>query len=456
MKTARTCTLIGILAVAVFAASPTVAGAQGTPQLLPGQESIPTPTAQSAPVQPVADGNGTASGSASNNVAFDNGLWDGASIGEGCSLCGGGSCNPPDWYTEQGVRFFGRSKPRHMALGYLETVIGSTDEGISEKFSDRSAAPNMSVAYEMTLGHYFARDTLNRDHFVEFSFWGLNRFRDVASVTSTQRLTQSSGDNTITAGNLYSPYAVFKTSSLLGGTLALTGTLVPGFDEVEKYTTYYSSYTNNFEINGRIVPRGEDDQVVLHPDGKWRRECRPGRYISYLYGLRFMKIDETFRFHGLGLTETHDSSGTLIDSVVNSGEYDVCTHNNLLGLQIGADMMFRECRWSWGLRAKVGPYVNFADQVSNVAAGVDGETPDFSQHLSSARHVAALIGEVGLTATYKFRPNLVGRASYDMMWVTGLALAPEQLQFAVSPVNQINTNGTAVMHGPSLGLEWLW
>ena len=37
-----------------------------------------------------------------------------------------------------------------------------------------------------------------------------------------------------------------------------------------------------------------------------------------------------------------------------------------------------------------------------------------------------------------------------------LALAPEQLQFVTSPVNQINTNGTIVYQGPSLGLEWLW
>ena len=131
---------------------------------------------------------------------------------------------------------------------------------------------------------------------------------------------------------------------------------------------------NNFEINGRISPRGREDQLVLHPDGKWRRECQPGRYISYLYGLRFMQIDETFRFHGQGVTDTYDSSGKLIDSVTNAGDYDVVTHNNLLGLQFGADMIFRECRWSWGIRAKVGPYVNFADQTSDIAAG-QGQTP---------------------------------------------------------------------------------
>jgi hypothetical protein len=42
------------------------------------------------------------------------------------------------------------------------------------------------------------------------------------------------------------------------------------------------------------------------------------------------------------------------------------------------------------------------------------------------------------------------------MWASGLALAPEQLQYSTTPVTQINTNGTVVFNGPSLGLEWLW
>ncbi len=342
-------------------------------------------------------------------------------------------------------------------MGYENTVINGTDEGLTQAFTDHSASPGTAAAYAMTLGHYFARDTLNRDHFVEFSYWGLSHFQDEAALPAGQRLSEVSGVNTITFGNLYSPYATsLVLNNLLQYTPVLNGTIVPGFDQVDQYSSYYASYVNNFELNGRISPRGRDDQLVLHPDGKWRLECQPGRFISYLYGVRFLKIDEAFRFHGQGVTDTYDSSGTLIDSVTNTGDYNIGTHNNLLGLQCGADMIFRECRWSWGLRAKVGPYINFADQSSDIAAGVQGQTPTMSNHLSDARHDAALVGELGFTATYKFRPNLVGRASYDLMWVTGLALAPEQLQFSTTPVNQINTNGTTVFQGPSLGLEWLW
>jgi hypothetical protein len=176
--------------------------------------------------------------------------------------------------------------------------------------------------------------------------------------------------------------------------------------------------------------------------------------MSYLYGLRYMQIDERFHFGGVGTTDTFDPSGTLINSQTNTGDYDIGAHNNLLGLQFGADMTFRECRWSWGVSSRMGPFINFADQESWIASGPVGEQT--LQRLADAKHVASLMGQVGFFATWKFRPNLVGRASYDFTWVTGLALAPEQIQFAENPVNHVNTNGTLFEQGISLSLEWLW
>jgi hypothetical protein len=67
-----------------------------------------------------------------------------------------------------------------------------------------------------------------------------------------------------------------------------------------------------------------------------------------------------------------------------------------------------------------------------------------------------MIGEVGFVANYKFKPNLTGRAAYDFMWVTGIAAAPEQVEWTLSPVAKVNTNGTLFSHGVTLGLEWAW
>ncbi len=345
---------------------------------------------------------------------IDNGLWDGALVGPCCANCGGGSGCPPDWYTKQGVRILTRSRPRNQ-------VIGSTwdnNVGWTAVLSSKSAAPDVSAAYAMTIGHYFARDTLNRDHFVEFTYWGANGWKDKVEHLGN--------------GDLFSEFMV-------------QGYSLTGFDYADLQSTYYASYTNNFELNGRIVPRGQQDRLVLHPNGKWRRECQPGTYMSYIYGLRFFQDNETFRFHSESTT-----GGTTY-----TGDYDIVSHNNLLGFQFGADMTFRKCRWDWGIRVRLGPYINFSDQASTINSGV-ANAPTFSRRLAAAKHEASLIGEVGFFATHKFRPNLVGHVGYDFMWVSGMTLAVEQLQFNPHTLNQINTNGNIFYHGLSLSLEWLW
>jgi hypothetical protein len=393
------------------------------------------------------------------NLLVDNALWDNATVVPSCAACGGGSCGPPDWYLEQDVRILNRSRPRETGIGYIFST-GALNTIGEQVLNSRTATPNISAAWGMTFGHYFARDTLNRDHFIEFTFWGLNNWRDEASYNGHRiSILDSSGVKTSEQGDLYSQYAtkeVLESSSSSVMVPVLNGVYFPGFDRADRQTTSYVSSTNNFEINGRISPRGRQDRNILHPDGKWRRECQPGMYMSYLYGIRFMQINESFRFHSEGRIDTY-SSGVLVDSREDTGDYDIVAHNNLLGFQFGAEMTFRQCRWSWGVRTKVGPCVNFADQVSDITSRSSDPTIEpYARRLSWSKHGAALIAEVGFEATYKFRPNLVAHASYDLTWVPGVALAPEQLQFDTQPSNRINTNGLAFFNGITMGLEWLW
>lgn len=420
--------------------------AQNAPVLQESPNSpAPAPGSLTPNAAPMAVPDATFEVPPDNSLLIDNGLWEGAPVGPCCAICGGGSGCPPDWYTEQGVRILGRTRPREIALGSEPFVVQGTTF-YEPVLTNRTASPDVSGAYAMTVGHYFARDRMNRDHFVEFSFWGMNGWKDEANVTA---LTTSErtipGQTTKTQyGSLYSPYT---TSA---------GVFMNGFDGAYQQHSYYASYNQNFELNGRFSPRNREDRLVLHPNGKWRRECQPGTYMSYLYGVRYMQIHETFDFFSHSVATPMDSQDIPdpTHATPYDADYGIVTHNNLLGLQVGADMMFRQCRWAWGVRSKVGAFMNFSDQQSNIVSA--DLTRTGANELSAAKHEASLIGEVGFTATYKFRPNLMGRAGYDFMWVTGLALAPEQLQFVPSPVNKINTNGTIFYHGISLGLEWMW
>jgi hypothetical protein len=206
-------------------------------------------------------------------------------------------------------------------------------------------------------------------------------------------------------------------------------------------------------------PRGETDQLVLQPNGRWRRECRPGTYMSYLAGLRFMTIGDGFLWHMSG--RVIDTSGLpgRSPNVFTSGNYNVQTENDLFGFQFGGDMIFRRCKWNWGVHAKVGPYVNFArclQEINNSGTGDPFGFVFFNDRFNAHRQKVALIGEVGFEANYKFTPTLTGRIAYDFMWINGLALAPEQLQFTTSPEATINTNGGIFSHGLTMGLDWSW
>ena len=123
---------------------------------------------------------------ADTSFLIDNGLWEGADVGACCSICGGGSCAPPDWYTQQGVRILNRSRPRGIDIG--NDLVGATFDPtlqtdlFNQVLNTRSVWPDISVAYDMTIGHYFARDTFNRDNFVEFTYWGFNDWQDEAQL----------------------------------------------------------------------------------------------------------------------------------------------------------------------------------------------------------------------------------------------------------------------------------
>ncbi len=487
--------LADVQAVAQYSTAVPTAARQASPvsqsvsmdQAMPDNQALNS-AAQTPNGGPAAVPAAMPNSSADDSLLFDNGLWEGASVGPCCAMCGGGSGCPPDWYTLQGVRILSRDKPRGIPISFRKPTQGnfailesSAFPGFYNVFNapgstaasagvmgTRSLGLDVGAGYDATIGHYFCRDRNNNDHFVEFTFWGLNSWSDSTTTNSylvpvyNEAVFYTEQEATLITSGLLTPTTVagqftgslrtsYPTPQELPGATDTQETLSFVFNNALEHNIFYRSTMNNFELNGRFSPRGEPDRLVLHPNGKWRRECQPGTYMSYLYGLRFMQIDETFMFHSVsqGLNGANISTGT--------GDYDVVAHNNLLGLQIGADMTFRKCRWAWGIEAKMGPYINFANQASTITASA----PDMTQPTVDLRYVgnryeASLIGELGFQATYKFQPNLMGRVAWDFMWITGLALAPEQLQFAAYPINRVNVNGTIFSQGLSLGLEWMW
>jgi hypothetical protein len=425
-------------------------------------EGLPDPTVDEAG-SPLPEG----------SISLDGGTWEASPQGPCCAVCGNGDTCPPNWYTYQEVRILARNWPQTLGLTYEDAFIG-LDSGGNPVYTPRAimttraAGFDVAAGYAATVGRYLGRDMEDRDRFLEFSYWGLNDWRESRAVTG-ERLTDSTtfAPNTVTFGSLNSgfdpasgapsisfPYNTIPTTTFnspVGHSILLP---VGGFNRADEQQISYQSDINNFELNLRFRPRHRPDRLVLYPNGKWRRECRPGRYFSYLFGVRVMSIDETFDWRSRGSFEVN---GAPFSDV--SAEYLVRTRNDLVGLQVGADMIYRRCKWSGGFRGKVGPCINFASQVSRGVTNTAGDpyaTIPLDFGTSASKDDLAFIGEFGIVGTYSVRPNLILRASYDLMWVAGLALASEQIVFQTDPPDAIDTYGLNFYQGFSLGFEWLW
>lgn len=487
MRIARVSTLAVMIWIGLFmgvlamAQRPTLA-----PETIPPRP--PQPEASSAPLQTPQDGifrkaEPLSAGleASQAGVCLDGGTYGACALGPCCAVCGGGSTCPPDWYTHQRVRMWTRSRPRrHQLSGSFDvslTQTGQDDEGnafwratavpLAVQMTNRSVNFSPATGWDMVIGRYLGRDTENRDHFLEFEYSGLMSWRESMVVRGKRTpfytdLGPLPPDTFPSAagfqGNLTSAFPVITPEQVAVGLASPAAQLLSNvFNQADQHTQIYDSDIDSFELNLRLRPRGRSDRLVLHPNGKWRRECRPGEYISYVFGLRMISIDEQFRFQSNGSRQKSNGRVTAL----TNGEYGVRTHNDMIGLQFGTDWIIRKCKWTYGLRAKIGPLINFTDarariEAAEVQYNLDGTSDDFPVFIqaSARKNTASLLGEFGVLTTYKLNPHLTLEASYDFMWLVGLALAPEQLRFDESQSTEVNTNGHIYFHGLTLGAEF--
>lgn len=439
--------------------SPTAAVGEQTPMLEPlpdAGQAVPAPGSvnvwapQGAPTPPVPAPGG--------------GLY---SVGPCDEITGQGYWCPKDWYLDQRVRIMYHPNTRPQAMGLIgikgpqqTPVIGGVNLPFFEHLIRQSAlaAPSLepSAGYEVTFGHYLGRDSQNRDHFVEFTYYGGNEWEHGAAIHRTETFTV---DNTFPDSEYFYPNA----ADLPDGVEAEFGNLfspfdadVTGFNRADDQRTWYTSRFDNFEINGKIRRRGRHDRLVMYENGRWRREAQEGCVWSMLFGARGMTLDESFLFYSEGTT-----TYTGNPDAHTTGTYDIRTHNDMFGVQLGGDAVIRRGRGELGVRLKGGVFMNFADQTSYIettgaADDLLSNGVDLDEHRYARSRDIAGVAEVGFTASYQLRRNLAVRAAYDLMWINGLALAPEQVNFQAGAPGRINRNGMLLMQSLSMGLELNW
>lgn len=325
------------------------------------------------------------------------------------------------WYVQAEAVTLLKTKLKERPLAFDSSVAGTP-----LVLTTRTDAPTYDSGGRLTIGHILGRDAYNRDHMLEYTFFGLFEWESQARVVRT-----FDDDPTLGIETLLGPNAE-DVAALHGNT-------------AQRYIK--RSSLDSYAFNYRIRTRSTRDRMVLQHDGHWIHHSTPSRLWSYYAGAARVAIDEEFDLLGVGPEQS-------------VGRYFVNTNNDLMGLQFGGEYLEQHTFWQWGLRGRVGGLANFAERRVLYDATVDpigavGPTTTRRGDFRTKDNMAFLI-EGGLFAAWQMSPNTTIRAGYDFMYITGLAQATGNLGLPVGNFPPMQVDGDVIYHGGSVGISVVW
>lgn len=138
--------------------------------------------------------------------------------------------------------------------------------------------------------------------------------------------------------------------------------------------------------------------------------------------------------------------------------YSVNTASNLFGAQIGMRRRADWCRWAFERTYKVGLAGASLYQSAGPITSSRAPGQVFRDPQSAWLGGAGLLSQINLTAVYRINSQWGLRAGYNLIWLAGVALAPDQWDFTDTSTSgsQLVNGGSLFLHGANLGLERRW
>ena len=262
---------------------------------------------------------------------------------------------------------------------------------------------------------------------VEFSYFGV-----------------SEGGFTLTEKPDSTSYLIFPDNSV--------GNVFVNMDRVQ---ANYSSRMNSFELNFPCCcgcctrnPCSDCGQATCSDCGRVQPACGGVHCssVEWFAGIRYLDIGGELNI----LAQRYENGG------VEDGSYNIQASNHLIGGQLGARLRRTVNRFGWELTGKAGVYANDAEQTQTV---IDYPNFPLRPTTTASGCNTAFVGEINVSGIYRLSETWSAKAGYNAIWIEGLALAPDQLDFnfATSPSgNLLHSSGGLLLHGANLGLEARW
>jgi hypothetical protein len=298
-----------------------------------------------------------------------------------------------------------------------DDVILGVDNSSTRTLQLSRTDPGANTSVRLTLGRFLFRDVYNRDHMMEFTAFG------GGESTQDDTLTSSTGGQT-----LFVPTGISDFND--------------SFDGSRSMAVDYDSRFSSFEWNYRVAQRLGRDRMLLTPGGEWVRTANEGVTQQYLFGLRYMDMVDTLDWSATDITAFGGEDGN----------YHIRTNNDLFGMQLGYSLLMERSRWNVEFMGKGGPFLNDAKARSQLTITND---EDSSFVVNNREPSLAFIGEFQLVARYHLRPNVSLKAGWQMMYVTSVAVAPDQITFSPDE-GRFPYTGDPFYNGAIFGVESYW
>lgn len=249
--------------------------------------------------------------------------------------------------------------------------------------------------------------------------------------------------------------------------------LFPGQSDISFGGTPYTSLTGLSEIyhtpSGAYVNTFYDRATVhrLYRDNDFRNvelnglrnggcfDCGRGTY-ELLGGFRWFEFDEDLRYATNSTWPGHPAQFN----------YDTSVSNTLLGAQFGGRV--EHClkgRWRLSSGLTLGLFNNrirHYQRMYDAAGGTDAEIyagpwNGTSYNIRSDKNDIAMLGELNAGLWYLVCQNLRFGVGYRVFGISGVALAPDQIPYNFTDLREterINSNGSLILHGATVGMQY--
>jgi len=212
------------------------------------------------------------------------------------------------------------------------------------------------------------------------------------------------------------------------------------------YSSVFSSFALNFPCGYGGSNAGACDACDACACDAYEFGQSKSQSFTWFSGFRYLNVNQRLNI----------VAQRTVANAVEQGTYNVGTQNNLFGGQLGARLRRTSGRLGWDATGFAGIFGNDAQQTQSVT-----DFPNFALRpsVTDSKGGVAFVGGGNLSGLYSLTKVLNLRAGYNTIWIEGLALAPDQLDFnlaAAQAGSRINNNGGMFLHGANVGLEARW